>query len=322
MNNYRPENPYPEQPGFIRRIWMLIYPMLVYEAVSVIVALPFVMLIMLTKFSETAGMSPQEMMLFYEDQVYANYLEIAVITCVISIPLMLLFMHMDRKRERMLGIEERYESLPWYDYLLSFVCGISACMFLNHILELSGISQALSSGYEAVAELLFTGSVWMEILAVAVLTPIVEELIFRGLIYRRMRWMIGVIPATVMSAVYFGIFHGNLLQGIYAFALGILLAYTYEKYHNILAPVSIHIGANLISVLISDAGLFDFIYETEDLGPFIGLTAVMMLILTVTLYLIITGIHPARLDNAQTAVPDAGSQEEEEDWKKNNLPSA
>ena len=157
MEGYYPENQMASRPGFLKRIWMLIYPMLVYEAVSVIVALPFVFVMMITKFRETAGMTQKEMIQFYEDLVYAHYLEIAVITCVVSIPLMLLFMHMDKKRERAMGIEERYAPLPWYDYLISFACGFSACMVLNHVLELSGISEALSSGYEAVAQLLFTG---------------------------------------------------------------------------------------------------------------------------------------------------------------------
>ena len=64
--NY-PDNPVPAKPGFLKRIWMLIYPMLVYEGVSLLVGLPFAMILMIMNYSQTAAMKPQDMVNFYEE---------------------------------------------------------------------------------------------------------------------------------------------------------------------------------------------------------------------------------------------------------------
>lgn len=64
--------------------------------------------------------------------------------------------------------------------------------------------------------------------------------------------MINVKAAVIVSALFFGAFHGNLVQFVYAFIIGLMLAYVYEKFKTIWAPVIFHIGANLISVLITE----------------------------------------------------------------------
>jgi len=47
-----------------------------------------------------------------------------------------------------------------------------------------------------------------------------------------------------ISALLFGVFHGNIVQGIYGTLMGLLIAYVYEKYDNFIAPVIIHVAAN------------------------------------------------------------------------------
>ena len=86
--------------------------------------------------------------------------------------------------------------------------------------------------------------------------------------------------------------HGNLLQGIYAFILGMLLAFTYERFHSILAPILIHAGANILSVLISDAHILDFVYEEDSL--FLIVTGVALVIFIITFYLIATYVYPRK----------------------------
>ena len=82
--------------------------------------------------------------------------------------------------------------------------------------------------------------------------PICEELVFRGLMFKRMRERSGFLYAAVYSALVFGLFHGNIVQMVYGFILGMLLAYMYEKYGSVKAPIVGHMVMNLFSVLATE----------------------------------------------------------------------
>ena len=67
------------------------------------------------------------------------------------------------------------------------------------------------------------------ILAVCIVGPIAEELVFRGMIFGKLRRAFSFWPAAIISGIMFGVFHMNIMQGVYASVLGVLLAYVYEK---------------------------------------------------------------------------------------------
>lgn len=112
---------------------------------------------------------------------------------------------------------------------------------LFDLVGLSGSSQTFSQvvkaqyGVEFVCGLILYG----------ILSPVVEEAVFRGLIYNRMKRCFHLKIALVCSALIFGAYHGNLVQAIYGAILGFLIAYTYERYGSFAAPVIFHGVANV-----------------------------------------------------------------------------
>lgn len=88
------------------------------------------------------------------------------------------------------------------------------------------------------------------VFAVVILPPLVEETVFRGLILHYLKkggarfW-----AANLIQAVLFGIYHGNLVQGIYAFCIGVLLGYLAERYGSLIIPVMVHALFNLFGTL-------------------------------------------------------------------------
>ena len=96
-----------------------------------------------------------------------------------------------------------------------------------------------------------------------ILAPVAEELVYRGMIYRRMRESLTAVQAGVFVSILFGVGHGNLPQGLYAMVLGLLLACIYEKFRNIAAPILFHIVVNITSLLLSWYGGFEWILGTE-----------------------------------------------------------
>lgn len=74
--------------------------------------------------------------------------------------------------------------------------------------------------------------------------PVVEEIIFRGLVLRGLE-RYGKKFAIVASALLFGAFHGNIVQSPYAFAVGLVLGYTAVEY-NIGWAMVLHMANNLV----------------------------------------------------------------------------
>lgn len=123
--------------------------------------------------------------------------------------------------------------------------------------------------YEMTSSSLLRGNLFIQILSLAVIVPLAEELIYRGLVFSRMRKLMDVKIAMVMTSVLFGIFHFNLLQGVYAFLLSILLICIYLRYQSVFACVIIHAVANLISVLSSYFGISEVLNRSLFLYFFV-----------------------------------------------------
>lgn len=103
----------------------------------------------------------------------------------------------------------------------------------------------------AVQEQLFAGQAMVQLLGLGMLVPLAEELIFRGLIYTRIRKRIPAGAAIFFSALLFALFHGNVIQMIFAFPLALILAGLYERSGWFACPLAFHMGANLTAVVLN-----------------------------------------------------------------------
>ena len=128
-----------------------------------------------------------------------------------------------------------------------FAAGAAASAGFRLLFAVLGIS-----GYEAVVRELLAGNMWQQFLELCVLAPVLEELVFRKCIYTWLKGRIPVRPAMVLSAVLFGLYHGNLSQGIYGFLMGLFLAWAMEKFETVKAPIAVHVGANAAAVIIGN----------------------------------------------------------------------
>lgn len=93
-------------------------------------------------------------------------------------------------------------------------------------------------------------SLWFNALVMVIVAPVFEEYIFRKLLVDRLV-QFGEGAAVLMSAFMFGLFHGNLNQFIYAFTLGLFLAFIYVKTRNIKYTVVLHMLVNLLGGVVS-----------------------------------------------------------------------
>ena len=86
-------------------------------------------------------------------------------------------------------------------------------------------------------------------LKVAVVAPVVEELIFRGLIFNGFRKNYNGFVAVVMSALLFSLFHLNPWQMPATFVLGLLLGWLMLRTNNILVAILGHSINNSLVLL-------------------------------------------------------------------------
>lgn len=94
-------------------------------------------------------------------------------------------------------------------------------------------------------------SSWGGILAIAIVGPVFEELLFRGAITQSLLQQYSPRKAIVVSALLFGILHLNPAQMLPAFFCGILLAWTYYKTGSLIPCMLMHILNNSMSVYVS-----------------------------------------------------------------------
>lgn len=91
------------------------------------------------------------------------------------------------------------------------------------------------------------------VISTLVLPPLVEETIFRGLTLRLLRRAgAPFFVANIIQAVLFGFFHMNLIQGIYAFCLGLVLGFLANHYRSLTLAMVFHCAFNFIGTVGSD----------------------------------------------------------------------
>ncbi|XZM35290.1 lysostaphin resistance A-like protein (plasmid) [Clostridium perfringens] len=91
------------------------------------------------------------------------------------------------------------------------------------------------------------------VILIVLLAPILEELIFRGVLLNRLHKWFNTTISIIISSMLFGILHDDIIG---AFIFGICMCILYLKTKNILVPIYVHFFNNLISELPEIFSLF------------------------------------------------------------------
>ncbi|CEN76161.1 CAAX amino terminal protease family protein [[Clostridium] sordellii] len=119
------------------------------------------------------------------------------------------------------------------------------------LLILSGILSQIFPDYKNVVnQIQLASNYWSQLILAIVLIPIYEEIFFRRVIFGYLREKYNLIGAVIGQALVFGLDHGNIVQGIYTFILGIALALIYVYSESLVGSIIVHIIFNLLGILV------------------------------------------------------------------------
>lgn len=247
--------------GLIYKVWRIVYPMLLHFAVvnitAVLVLVGCLMIRILT------GDAPYDAF----ETIQSEMLILTGLGDAILIPIAWMFYREDEKKRLSKGFRERILVHNTFEIseivsVAIMVIGISCLM--NLLIALIPIDDV---EYQEIAEEMFNNNgIVIQLVVIGILAPVSEELIFRGLIFRRSRDYVGFMWAAVCSGLFFGIYHGNLTQGIFAFFMGMLFAAIYEHFGTLWAPIVAHMANNIFATL--ENNLLDKI-DVPDIAYFI-----------------------------------------------------
>ncbi len=256
-------NPRDRQNSPIFKSFHIIYPVFVY---FVAINLSMSLFTMLAVF---LGADPKE-----------QYMSLQTASVAVTVPFIARYYQKDRNEptvfwEHMeLVIAKKSTVMRALNGILMFLAGAAVGFALNNLLIVSGLED-ISQGYQEVNEYLFSGGIFLELLGACLLTPFLEELLYRGVVYGRLcdlmildneektsrgrkRERQSRALAMILSALLFGVIHMNLVQFAYAGLLGILLAWFMEKTGHFYGAFLAHMGANLMAVIRVKTPIFSW----------------------------------------------------------------
>lgn len=217
----------------LSRIWRIVYPLLIYFLLDVLIvfavqylALPY------------AAANPESFLALNTPAIGSViFLIVSIIVC-----------WRIYRRDAVGHTVWIYHS-PQYFLLLALI-GILASHGLSALISLAAQGGMIST-YQEIEENVFQASPVLVILQTIVLAPVSEELLFRGIIFRRLgNYIPGFWGPALISSAIFGIYHLNLAQGIFAFLFGLLICAVYDRVQNLWAAIALHVGGNLVSVVL------------------------------------------------------------------------
>lgn len=144
--------------------------------------------------------------------------------------------------------KEVFNKVDFKNIIYIALLGIGLSVLL---LNLAGILTKFVPSYMDTQDQIKTASnSILQLLITIILIPICEEILFRRVMFGYLKEHNNIVFAVILQALVFGLAHGNLVQGIYTFVLGIVLALVYMYCNSLWGCITLHIVFNCMGLLI------------------------------------------------------------------------
>ena len=149
---------------------------------------------------------------------------------------------------------------------LTMVLAVTASVAVNILFIFFHLTEN-SEAYVRTAEHQYSVIFPFGLFLYGIISPLAEEVVFRGIIYNRIKRHMPVIVSMILSSFLFGIYHGNTVQALYGFCMGMLIAYTYEMFGEFFYAFLFHASANIaVYTITGNSHLYELIIK-----PYVGI---------------------------------------------------
>lgn len=167
----------------------------------------------------------------------------------------------------------------------------------------------------AAMEMMLHGPLLINLLCVSVMAPVFEEWLCRGIVLRSLLGVSRPWVAISVSALFFGLIHGNLWQAIPAFLIGLLLGWVYYRTGSLKLTMLMHCVNNTFSLIISRIpSLKDYDTFNEMMGGWNASYIVSLagcLLVSIFLIYILQRDTKASASGSEPILPTSSSSSEE-----------
>lgn len=135
------------------------------------------------------------------------------------------------------------------NYFIGFGIMYGSLMVFSIIISLTGFRPQTQQVAEQVRDM-GQNNLILAIIGPALLIPIIEEILFRGILYRALKVSLPALYAALISAFLFGLAHREIDTIPQLTILGFIFAYIYEKSGSIWVPAALHATNNFVTIII------------------------------------------------------------------------
>ena len=201
------------------------------------------------------GASQAEIERVYSSAIIRNLTGGVFVYHLLALPIFGLWYYFGCKKPK---LKQSFKNVTWKAVVIAVFGGVVMCLLCTSIV---GIEQYLLpeivENYVDMIESVDIGNDVLSTIAAVCLAPIGEELVCRGLVlYYAKKSLPRFFLANILQAAMFGLMHMNWVQGIYAFAIGLMLGYLVERYHSLLPAMLLHFVVNFSSTVWIDKAFF------------------------------------------------------------------
>ncbi|WMJ23394.1 type II CAAX endopeptidase family protein [Paludicola sp. MB14-C6] len=177
--------------------------------------------------------------------------------------------------------------------------GIGFNVFVSIIMQLIPFPQDLMNSYIEQSSNLTKGNMVVNILATACMAPIVEEIIFRGLMLTRFQKGMPTMVAVLLSSSLFALSHGQIIWMIYSFVLGVILCLVFIRTKSLLGNILLHFSFNSVSAVMMLMKVEDV---NDEILPILLVASIVVCIATIITVLFLTKEKKESVVNEQQVV--------------------
>jgi membrane protease YdiL (CAAX protease family) len=159
-----------------------------------------------------------------------------------------------KARQQNLWVSCNFSKLQFQTIIKAWLLGLVYNCFFTVFAEIILLNRLFPDHHRIVSRLV-GGNFWFTLLVVGMITPVFEEILFRGIVFNELRKIISLPQAIVFQGLVFGLYHMNPLQGIYGMVLGILAALVYIWVKSLWGPIMVHISFNSFSIMMSKVNI-------------------------------------------------------------------